>query len=102
MNTGSKCVPSTSGLLTTVAYQLGEGNSPVPQPYHSLSLIPSHNISHPLAPTSSPYLAGGPVTYALEGSVAYAGLLIQVHCTKLHHIPVNQTWCLHAVEYKTR
>ena len=43
MSTGDACVMSTSGLLTTVAYQL----------------------------------AGGKVCYALEGSVSYAGLLIQ-------------------------
>eukprot|EP00596_Hydrurales_sp_CCMP1899_P010061 CAMPEP_0119053936 /NCGR_PEP_ID=MMETSP1177-20130426/74741_1 /TAXON_ID=2985 /ORGANISM="Ochromonas sp, Strain CCMP1899" /LENGTH=584 /DNA_ID=CAMNT_0007034019 /DNA_START=163 /DNA_END=1914 /DNA_ORIENTATION=- len=43
MSTGNVCVKSTSGLLTTVAYQLG----------------------------------GGEVCYALEGSVSYAGLLIQ-------------------------
>ena len=44
MNTGDRPIPSTSGLLTTVAYQLGAEGTPV---------------------------------YALEGSVAYAGLLIQ-------------------------
>ena len=44
MNTGHRPVPSNSGLLTTVGYQLGAGGRPV---------------------------------YALEGSVAYAGLLIQ-------------------------
>ena len=43
MGTGQTCVMSTSGLLTTVAYQL----------------------------------SGGEVCYALEGSVSYAGLLIQ-------------------------
>jgi glycerol kinase len=43
MSTGNICVTSTSGLLTTVAYQLGDGEA----------------------------------CYALEGSVAYAGLLIQ-------------------------
>lgn len=44
MNTGTKPVPSTHGLLTTVAYQIG---------------------------------ADGPVHYALEGSVAFAGATIQ-------------------------
>ena len=43
MSTGDLCVMSTSGLLTTVAYQLSDGK----------------------------------VCYALEGSVSYAGLLIQ-------------------------
>lgn len=43
MGTGNTCVTSTSGLLTTVAYQL----------------------------------EGAEVCYALEGSVSYAGLLIQ-------------------------
>lgn len=43
MNTGDKLVPSTKGLLTTVAYQF----------------------------------AGEPVKYALEGSIAYAGALVQ-------------------------
>jgi glycerol kinase len=43
MNTGSSRVPSRSGLLTTVAYQLG----------------------------------GRPAVYALEGSVAIAGALVQ-------------------------
>ena len=43
MGTGNTCVTSTTGLLTTVAYQL----------------------------------EGADVCYALEGSVAYAGLLIQ-------------------------
>ena len=43
MSTGDRCVMSTSGLLTTVAYQLTDGE----------------------------------VCYALEGSVSYAGLLIQ-------------------------
>ena len=44
LNTGSRCVQSTNGLLTTVAYQLGKNQPP---------------------------------TYALEGSVAYCGSLIQ-------------------------
>ena len=94
MNTGTQCVPSTSGLLTTVAYQLGEGNTflpllftiplplPFPLPYTHLDTSShAHSLIH-----TSIYLplAGGPVTYALEGSVAYAGLLIQVHCTALH------------------
>jgi glycerol kinase len=43
LNTGTRAVPSTSGLLTTVAYRLGDG--------------PAH--------------------YALEGSVAIAGALVQ-------------------------
>ncbi|MCU0394958.1 MAG: glycerol kinase GlpK [Chitinophagaceae bacterium] len=43
MNTGSKIVPSTKGLLTTVAYQLGKT----------------------------------PVQYALEGSIAITGALVQ-------------------------
>jgi glycerol kinase len=43
MNTGTKIVPSTKGLLTTVAYQFGH------QPVH----------------------------YALEGSIAYCGALVQ-------------------------
>lgn len=43
MNTGEKIVPSTKGLLTTVAYQLGN------QPVH----------------------------YALEGSIAFTGALVQ-------------------------
>jgi glycerol kinase len=43
LNTGTKLVPSTSGLLSTVAYQMG----------------------------------GEPVVYALEGSVAIAGALVQ-------------------------
>ena len=43
LNTGTRIVPSTSGLLTTVAYRLGDG--------------PAH--------------------YALEGSVAIAGALVQ-------------------------
>lgn len=47
MNTGTKPIPSTQGLLTTVAYQLGE-KSGAPQP---------------------------PV-YALEGSVAFSGSTI--------------------------
>ena len=52
MNTGQTCIPSTSGLLTTVAYKLGE-NRPC---------------------------------YALEGSVAYAGLLIQWLRDNLHMV----------------
>jgi glycerol kinase len=44
LNTGHRKVKSTSGLLTTVGYQLGPGQ---------------------------------PVTYALEGSVAYCGSLVQ-------------------------
>ena len=43
MNTGTKPVPSTAGLMTTVAYQLGN------EPAH----------------------------YALEGSIAIAGALVQ-------------------------
>jgi glycerol kinase len=43
MNTGTKAIPSKFGLLTTVAYQLGDG----------------------------------PVHYALEGSVAITGALVQ-------------------------
>jgi glycerol kinase len=43
MNTGTRPVPSTAGLVTTVAYRLG----------------------------------GGPVHYALEGSIAIAGALVQ-------------------------
>jgi glycerol kinase len=43
MNTGTQPVPSTAGLVTTVAYRLG----------------------------------GGPVHYALEGSIAIAGALVQ-------------------------
>ena len=43
LNTGTRIVPSTSGLLTTVAYRLGDG----------------------------------PARYALEGSVAIAGALVQ-------------------------
>src|SRR5262249_12795385 len=43
MNTGTQLVPSTAGLVTTVAYRLG----------------------------------AGPVQYALEGSIAIAGALIQ-------------------------
>src|SRR5205807_1839555 len=43
MNTGAEAVPSTHGMLTTVAYRLG----------------------------------GGPAVYALEGSVAITGALVQ-------------------------
>lgn len=48
MNTDSNIVHSQYGLLTTVGYQIGELNAP-----------------------------GSRLCYALEGSVAYAGLLIQ-------------------------
>ena len=48
MNTGTQCVPSTSGLLTTVAYQLGEGNT---HSYHFFSQYPYHFLSHSLTPT---------------------------------------------------
>lgn len=48
-NTGTKSVPSSNGLLTTVAYQLGGG---------------------PGQPPAAP-------VYALEGSVAYSGSTIQ-------------------------
>ena len=64
-------------------------------PQHSLSpthishYVLSHsqrNHSSTLTPISSFPLTGGPVTYALEGSVAYAGLLIQVHGPSPQHI----------------
>lgn len=62
MNTGTKPVPSAHGLLTTVAYQL--------------AAHPAGTDNHP-AHTSDNDALRGKAVYALEGSVAYSGSVIQ-------------------------
>jgi glycerol kinase len=64
MNTGQDIVPSTHGLLTTVAYQLSNHVDPV------------NTDSHPKRKIDSDMMHGKAV-YALEGSVAYSGSVIQ-------------------------
>lgn len=64
MNTGQDLVPSSHGLLTTVAYQLSAINDP------------RNFDNHPADAVEARSMAGEPV-YALEGSVAYSGSVIQ-------------------------
>ncbi len=77
MNTGSKIVYSDFGLLTTIAYQVT--NIFIPQ----LCLVPLRASSHVNSSLNLNYhtifqLGSSPPTYALEGSIAYAGSTVQV------------------------
>jgi glycerol kinase len=65
MNTGTTVMPSEKGLLTTVGWK-------VRSPKRRRRRAPSP--AHPAAHTQ---LGDAPTVYALEGSVAYAGSLVQ-------------------------